>query len=95
MRLFRYVGFILVCAVSCASSGVDYTYYTIHPELDKLEASDPKDDLSLSKACTPDETSQAKCIGMMEAEFFKMKQELLELRKALQDCQKGPPPKPE
>lgn len=89
---------------ACASGGKDYTYYVIHPEQKPpaLWAADPKDDLDLAKACSPDpECSQpkppktakcGKCVGLFSDEFFKAKKEILYLRQALKDCQHGPQP---
>ena len=84
---------MLLLIASCASTGIDYRYYTIHPEVDRLYAKDIKDDLPLLESCKPDAQDQAKCIGMFTPEFFKMKQELLELRESLNECQRGSEPK--
>lgn len=95
---------LLSVAGSCASTGVNYKYYVIHPEVQPpmLYGAKPEEDLELAKTCNPDpECSQpkppktancGKCIGLIANEFFKMKQELLELRQALKDCQQGPKP---
>lgn len=83
--------FVLCGAESCAT-GQNYVYYVIDRPNNKLLAFDPKNDLPLDKSCDADSTSKAKCIAMLTAEYFKLKQELLELRQALSDCQKGPKP---
>jgi len=89
---------------ACAATGVNYTYYVIHPETNPqmLYGAKPENDLDLVKTCSPDPACAqpkppatancGKCIGMLATEFFKMKQELLELRQSLQDCQNGPKP---
>lgn len=96
---------LLGVAANCASTAVSYKYYVIHPETNPqmLYGAKPEDDLELIKTCNPDpECSKpkppktancGKCIGMISSEFFKMKQELMELRQALKDCQQGPQPK--
>lgn len=88
------VGFLFVTA--CAS-GREYVYYTVHPETDKLIGKDK--DLRLSETCTPDPACHENgkpcnlCVALTVPEFFAMYQELEELRKALKECQQGPPPK--
>lgn len=89
---------------ACASTGVAYKYYVVHPEVTPpmLYGSKPSEDLDLLKTCSPDPecakpdhpktANCGKCIGMVSTEFFKMKQELLELRQAVSDCQQGPHP---
>lgn len=82
---------LFFCACSTAQLDIGYPYYVIHPEVDKLEGHDPKgaDDLTMSATCDPDPKNQAKCIAMLEAKFYDMAKELLELRTALKECQQG------
>lgn len=92
-RLFVLLAaFVTLTAQSCAI-GSPYVYYVIDRPSNKLLNADPKLDLPLDKTCDADSVNKAKCIAMLTAEYFKMKQELLELRQALSDCQKGPGPK--
>lgn len=92
----------LIAIGSCASTGVDYPYYVLHPEVspEMLYAKDPKNNVPVS-VCDPDpQCSQpnppdsakcGKCIVMIYDQFFKKDQELKELRKALQECENPPP----
>ena len=81
---------LAICLFSCA--GTNYPYYVISPIDNKLLGKEPKDDLPLDKVCTPTIGNNAPCIAQMNDVFFKQKQELLELRKALDECQRGPLP---
>jgi hypothetical protein len=65
-------------------SGVDYSK-------GMLLGADAKDDLPFSK-CAPGPQVKFPCTIMFAADFYAMKRELLELRTALQTCQKGQSP---
>jgi len=80
-----------LCVASCGA--VNYKYFVLNRPDNKLMGKDPKDDLSLDVSCDPDSQNKAKCIVMFTDEFFKSKQELLELRKALDACERGAPPR--
>lgn len=90
-----FVAIILLANIgACASTGRDYVYYVIHPEVSPamLYGKTQADDLDLVKTCTPNLQNHGPCIGVLSDEYFAMKQELLELRQALIGCQQGPPP---
>lgn len=87
----------LLTLLSCA--GVNYKYYGLElsPQcfdqgtLLGKQGSSGWEDLPLS-SCKPDEIKKGKCIVMTSDEFFAAKQETLQLRQALKDCQAGSAP---
>jgi hypothetical protein len=76
---------------SCASKS-GFVHYALDPLHDTLRAHDPKKDLPLRQTCAGDEQVKVRCVAMMIDEFYKMETELIEIRQALKDCQKGPKP---
>lgn len=80
---------LVVCLASCGA--INYTYFVLDNPNHVLRAKDSKDDLDIS-VCDSDPNNFGKCVVMFTEEFFKARKELLELRKALDTCQRGEHP---
>lgn len=86
-RLVFFLVFITALA-SCAST-FPFKYYVIHPSSDLLLGQEPKDDLSLSKTCEPDEVVKGKCIALKVEEFQRLIDDYKRLQNELKECQRN------
>lgn len=66
-----------------------YAYYGLQAAYydGKLLAVNPKDDTDLMR-CAPDANGKGKCIVMFGGEFYAMKQDFLDTKQKLVDCEK-------
>lgn len=73
----------------CAALKFSYAHYGLQAVSydGKLLAESPKDDLDLS-ACIPDPGKKGKCIVMFSKDFYPMKQDYLDTKQKLIDCEK-------
>lgn len=84
-----------VIIAACASAEFPYRDYGVIPSQDKLLGPEPKDDLSLIGACEPDpdpspggpKPVKGKCHVILSAEYLRLKQDYIELRKRLEACE--------
>jgi hypothetical protein len=61
----------------------------IHPSSDLLLAPEPKDDLSLSKTCEPDDVTKGKCVALKVEEFQRLIDDYKRISNELKECQKN------
>jgi hypothetical protein len=94
IRAFTRSGFFAGLVVGltpwgCASISFPYHFYNLQPVSyeGSLLGPTPADDLPLS-ICTPDASSQGKCVVMISEQFFKLKADYLTTKQALVDCQR-------
>lgn len=74
---------------SCASLPFPYHFYSPAPVSYEGDLLGPtaKDDISF-KTCEPDDKEKSKCVVLTSVEFFRLKQEYLDLEQQLMDCQR-------
>lgn len=81
-----------ISLLGCAGAAFNYRYYGLDADLydGKLLGSDEegKDDLPFS-TCTPTAAHKSPCVVLLEGEFLKLKQDLLETRQRLKACEQG------
>lgn len=84
------IGFLVM---GCAALTFSYPYYGLQAAHydGKLLAVDPKNDKDLS-ICAPDANVKGKCLVMLSADFFALKQDFLDTKQQLSDCQRGNQP---
>lgn len=81
-----------VLVAACASVEFPYRDYGLIPSRDLLLGPEAEDDLSLSKECEPDPDGpgarvKGKCHVFKSAEYLRLKQDYIELRKRLEACE--------
>lgn len=83
-----YMVLVLGVLTACSTLAFNYKYYGLsaHNYDGRLLAVKPEDDLSL-KMCEPNDQYHGKCVVIMADEFFRMKQEYLDLENKLKDCE--------
>lgn len=84
------IGF-LSCVLLIACSGMTIHYYGLSGvsyNEGTLQGPKPKDDLPFSK-CAPIGNDQSPCVVMFSQEFFMLKQDYLDTKQKLKDCEKG------
>lgn len=74
--------------IGCAGISFPYRYYGIGGAdyVGNLLGPQAKDDLPFV-ACAPDQANQGKCVVMFSDAFFKLKQEYLDTKQKLIECQ--------
>ncbi len=80
-------GFVVL---GCTAMTFNYQYYGLQSANydGKLLAVDPKDDKDLAM-CAPDSAATGKCIVMLGADFYALKQDYMDCQQKLITCQKG------
>lgn len=91
-----FLGYALALLTLLACGSVSYKYYGVSIpsncyDQGKLLGPDPSDDIPFS-TCKPEPGKPTKCWIMFSDELFAAKKEVMQLRQALKDCQKGHPP---
>lgn len=72
--------------MGCAGFG--YRFYAIEvPSYEGTLVADKTENDLPFKACEPNVSSKRPCVVMLTPEFFKLKEEVTQLRQALKDCQ--------
>lgn len=88
VKLRSFAAGLLLGLLPLGCAGVGYRYYGLDAKSYEgtLLGPAPKYDLPFA-SCAPTASVKSPCVVILQDEFFKMKQELLQLRQDLQTCQ--------
>jgi len=78
-----------LCLAACAGASFPYHYYGVDLSDSLLRGPSAADDLSLSATCLPTASDAAPCTGMITSAFLALKQDYINTKNELSDCQRS------